>query len=330
MPTNLPPEYYRIEEQFRTAETIPERIMFLEEMLSVVPKHKGTDKLRADLRRKLAKLKESAETRRGGSRHGSPFQVEREGAGQVAVIGAANTGKSSLVRALTNAEPEIGDYPFTTTVPLPGMMQFENVAIQLIDTPPLSPEFEDAQLMHLIRLADLAILLLDLQGPTLEQYEESLALLERHRIIPRSRQERYAGDPRRLTFKPLLVLVNKADDESYDSDFGALCELLEDRPCPFYPISAQTGRGLERVPGLVFSGLDLVRVYARPPGQEPSFSTPFVMKRGGTVEDFAAKVHKDFVERLRSARVWGHGVYDGQQVGRDHVLHDGDIVELRT
>ena len=329
MPTNLPPEYYRVEERYRAATSIPEKIVCLEDMLSVIPKHKGTDHLRADLRRKLAKLKDAAASRKGGSRQISLFHVEREGAGQVAVIGPPNVGKSSLVAALTNADTAIGDYPYTTSVPIPGMMLVDNVQIQLVDTPPLSADFEDAQLMALIRQVDLILLLIDLQASPIQQLEDAMQLLEKYRIVPRQVKNRYP-DPERLFAKPILVLVNKTDDDTLDADFDALCELMHEHPCPLIPIAAANGRHLDRLKQTVFEQLELVRIYSKPPGKEPNFDAPFVMKRGGTIEDFAAKVHLDFIERLKSARVWGHGVFDGQQVGRDHVLHDGDVVELRT
>ncbi|MBN1679593.1 MAG: TGS domain-containing protein [Anaerolineae bacterium] len=329
MPTNLPPEYYNIEERYRDASTIPERIAYLEEMLGVIPKHKGTDKLRADLRRKLSKLKDAAASRKGGSRQISPFHIEREGAAQVAVIGPANTGKSSLVAALTNAEPAIGDYAYSTAVPVPGMMSFENTQIQLIDTPPLSAEYEEPQLLALIRRVDLVLLVIDIQSATIQQLEDTVALLEQHRILPEQKRALYGND-RSLTFKPFLVLVNKTDDAHLDDDFEVLCELLEEKPCPLFPASAATGRYLDALKQTIFDRLELVRVYSKPPGKELNLDAPFVMKRGGTLADFAGKVHRDFAENLKSARVWGYGVFDGQMVGRDHVLHDGDIVELRA
>jgi ribosome-interacting GTPase 1 len=330
MPTNLPAEYYQVEEQYKAAETMPEKIRLLEELISTIPKHKGTDKLRADLRRRLSKLKDAAASRKGGSRQVSPFQIEKEGAGQVALVGPANVGKSSLVKALTNAEPVIAAYPFSTPIPVPGMMMFENVQIQLIDTPPLSKEYEEPQLMHLIRLADLVLLVLDLQGSPIQQYEDSLALMQVYRIIPLHVKDEHDADNPRLTFKRMQLIVNKVDDEAFDEDFQVLCELIGDERCPFLPVSANTGRYFDHFKQMVYDKLDIVRIYSRPPGKEPNMNAPFVMRRGGTVEDFAEKVHKDFVENLKFARVWGHGVFDGQQVGRDHVLHDGDIVELKT
>lgn len=330
MPTNLPPEYYQIEEQFREATTNPERITLLEEMISVIPKHKGTDKLRAELRRKLSKLKEVIESSKGTSRQASPFVVDKEGAGQVAVIGPANVGKSSLVRALTNANPDVAAYPYSTAIPIPGMMAYENVQIQLVDTPPLSREYEDAQLLDLIRRCDLIMLVLDLQGYPIAQFEETLELLTEHRIIPRHLEAEHSNTLRRLFIKPLVVLVNKVDDETFDEDFDVLCELLGVEECPFIPVSANTERNFDRLRQATFDALEVIRIYSQRPGQEPNLNAPFILKQGATVEDFAEKVHKDFVTNLKSARIWGSGVFEGQQVGRDHVLHDGDVVELRA
>lgn len=329
MPTNLPPEYYPIEEQFRAATSNEEKIALLEEMLGVIPKHKGTDHLRADLRRKLARLKEEAQSHKGASRHGSAFHIEREGAGQVAVVGAVNTGKSALVAALTNAAPEVAEYAFTTWTPIPGMMPVENVHIQLIDTPALSREHVEPELFNLLRQADLLLLVVDLQSDPLEQLDDSVAILEEHRIVA----EQHAGglseaERRRLAVKPLLVVVNKWDDELLDDEWQAVRE-LEGAIWPLLPVSAATGRNLEQLKQAMFELLQIMRIYSKPPGKEPNRSSPFVMKQGGTVEDFAGKVHKDFLEHLKAARIWGQGVYAGQLVGRDHVLHDGDIVELR-
>lgn len=329
MPANLPPEYFAAEERFRAAGTTEEKIAGLEELISTIPKHKGTDHLRADLRRKLAKLRESADSRKAGGRRESPYSIGREGAAQIAVIGPANTGKSSLVRALTNAEVDVAEYPFTTRIPAPGMMAIDNVQVQLVDTPPLDYAFEEGPLIGLIRRADLILVVIDLQADPIDQYEETLARLEEHRIIPAQLRDRYPPESR-LWFIPMLVLVNKTDDERMDEDFEVLCELLGEPQCPLIPISIGAGRNVERMKQAVFDKLGIIRVYSKPPGKEPDFTAPFVLKEGSTVEAFAEKVHRDFVENLRSARIWGTDVYDGQMVGRDHVLHDGDVVELNA
>jgi ribosome-interacting GTPase 1 len=327
MPTNLPPEAVEAEQRYRAAKSVAEKIARLEEFISTIPKHKGTDKLRADLRKRLSKLRTTPQARKAVSKRDSPFHIDKEGAGQVVIVGPANVGKSALVAALTNANPEVADYPFTTWTPTPGMMPVENIQIQLIDTPPLNRDFVEPELLDLIKRSDLILLVVDLQTDPVQQLEDTIALLEEHRIVPCHLEDRYA-EGRRPTFVPLLVLANKNDDESSDENFDIFCELLEG-DWPLLPISATTGRNLERLKQVVFERLEVIRVYTRPPGKDPDFSAPFILDKGSTVAEFAGKVHQDFFEKLKTARVWGSVAYDGQMVRRDHVLCDGDVVELR-
>lgn len=327
MPTNLPPEYFEIDREFRAATSTTEKLRLLEELISVVPKHKGTDHLRADLRRRLSKLRERSQTRKGISRRESNFLIDKEGAGQVVLVGAPNVGKSALVAALTNASPAVSEAPFSTWKPTPGMMYVNDVQIQLIDTPPLHADYVEAQLMDLLRRCDLILVVVDLQTHPVEQLHQSLALMREQRIWPLREKKQYVGE-RLAAFKDLVVVVNKADDDDSDELFALFCDLLgEDWPC--IPVSAQTGRNLEQLKRELFERLEIMRIYAKPPGKAPDFSAPFVMKVGGTVEEFAAEVHQDFVQSLGSARVWGSADFDGQMVPRDHVLRDGDVVELR-
>jgi ribosome-interacting GTPase 1 len=327
MPTNLPPEAVEAERLYRAAKTTAERIVRLEEFISTIPKHKGTDKLRADLRRRLSKLKSATQSRKKVSRQDSAFHIDKEGAGQVVVVGPTNVGKSALIAALTNATPGVSKAPFTTWTPTPGMMPLENIQIQLVDTPSLNKNYVEPELMELIRRSDLILLVIDLLADPIHQLEDTIALLEEYRIVPRHLKDRHT-EQRRLTFIPLLVLVNKCDDENYDEDFEIFCELLEG-DWPLLPVSATTSRNLEDLKQAVFEQLEIIRVYAKPPGKEPDFSAPFVLQKGSTVEEFAGRVHQDFLDQLKSARVWGSSVYDRQMVSRDHVLQDGDVVELR-
>ncbi len=324
MPTNLPPDYFNVEKKHRAAKTVAEKITTLEELISIVPKHKGTEKLRGDLRKRLSKLKQSPQTRKGGSRQESVYQIDREGAGQVVVVGPANVGKSALVAALTNARPEVAEHPFTTWAPTPGMMEVGKAQIQLIDTPPLDKEYIEPELAELIRRADLVLVMLDLQAYPLEQYEATLEMLKALRVVP---AEPASGDAQLLP-KPMIFVVNKVDDQSLDEEFAVLCELLP-QACPFLPVSVSASRHLELLKQTVFETLGVIRVFAKPPGEEADLSAPFVLTQGSTIEDLAAMVHQDFLENLKAARIWGSGVFDGQQVGREHVLQDGDIVELR-
>jgi ribosome-interacting GTPase 1 len=327
MPTNLPPEAQEVETRYRAATTTAEKITLLEELISSIPHHKGTDKLRAAYRRRLSKLKDAAaHAGKQVSKRESAYSIDSEGAGQVVVVGPTNVGKSSLLAALTNATPEVSQAPYTTWTPTPGMMLMENVQIQLIDTPPLNPEYIDSEMVDMIRRSDMILLVVDLQAGPIRQIDEAIAFLGQHRIVPRHLKQR--ASRRRATFVPLLVLVNKHDDERTEEDFQIFLELLEE-DWPLLPVSTQSGRNLEYLKQVVFERLEIMRIYSKAPGKDPDRSSPFTMKRGGTVAEFAGKIHQDFAENLKTARVWGSGVYEGQMVSRDHVLHDGDVVELR-
>jgi uncharacterized protein len=328
MPTNLPPECTKIEEAYREARDLGEKIRLLEELIACIPKHKGTDHLRADLRRRLSKLQDQSASGKGKARVVSPYHIDREGAGQVVLIGPPNVGKSALVATLTNSSPEVSASPFSTWEPTPGMMPVYDTQVQLIDTPPLNPDYIEHDLMDLVRRADLVLLMVDVQADPLGQLEESLALLKEYRIVPDLRRDE-AEDPYRWAVVPMLVVVNKVDDEDADVLLEIMQELMEE-PWLLLPISVETGRGIDAFKAAVFEALGVVRVYSKPPGQPPDMSVPFVLRQGATVEELAGRVHKEILERLTAARVWGSAEHDGQMVGRDHVLQDGDIVELRT
>jgi small GTP-binding protein len=329
MPTNLPPEYYRIEKLFKAATDHAEKIELLEEMMSTIPKHKGTDHLRADLRRKLSKMKaSSASPKKGGSRQSSAYNFSKEGAGQVVVIGAPNVGKSLLVASQTNADPEVSAAPFSTWDPTPGMMPIDNIQVQLIDTPPLNPDHVEADMYNLLRKCDLILVMVDLQADPVTQLEESIALLAQQRIIPDHQAANYQDETHRIFNKPCLVVANKCDDETDDEVYQIFRELLGG-DCPTIPISVATGRNIDVLKQVIYEKLRIMRVYSQAPGQETKRDLPFVLAIGSTVEEFAGKVHQDFAKNMKSARVWGKSAaFEGQTVSREHVLQDGDIVEL--
>lgn len=326
MPTNLPPEYYRAEQAVREAESASAKIAALEEMMSTIPKHKGTDKLRAELRRKISKLKIDQQKKKGAGKHESEFHIEKEGAGRVIITGAANVGKSSILAALTHATPVISEAPYSTWTPLPGMMMIDDIQVQLIDTPPLTKEHAQPEMFDLIRSADLILIVVDLQATPFQQLEDSLNLLNEHKIIPKQRESE-TNDERRIQFIPVLVLVNKDDDDQCDEDFKVFNELLEIE-LPLVPISITNKRNFEKLKFRIFESLEIIRIYSKPPGKEADLTKPFVVKKNTTLEEFAGKVHHDFQQKLKTARVWGNNVYDGQLVGKEYVLQDKDIVEL--
>ena len=327
MPTNLPPEYFQVEERYKAAQSVDEKIALLQELIGTVPKHKGTDKLRADLRKRLSKLQSASDAGKSHSRHESAYRIDREGAGQVVVIGPPNVGKSALVSALTNSKPEVSPSPFSTWEPTPGMMPVRDIQVQLIDTPPLHRDYFVPELIDLIKRSDLILLVVDVLTDPVQQLEDTIAILEEQHIAARRLQDRYE-EPQRYTFLPLLVLANKNDDETSDEYVEIFRELMEGN-WPVIPVSAETRRHVDLLEEAIFKQLGIIRIYSKPPGKPPDMQAPFVVKAGTPVEEFAGKVHKDFAEQLTVARVWGSAQHDGQMVGRDHVLEDGDVIELR-
>ncbi|HOV86135.1 MAG TPA: TGS domain-containing protein [Syntrophobacteraceae bacterium] len=326
MPANLPPHYYEAEKRFREAKTSEGKIEALEEMLTIMPKHKGTDKLRADLRRRIGKLKDQAQQKKGGARRAATFSIEREGAAQVLVVGAPNVGKSSLVACLSNACPEVAEFPHTTWKPTPGMAPFENIQFQLVDTPAITLERIDPGMTDLMRRADILVILVDLHADPLQQLEDTLKILEGLRIYPLGRP--VPGDLPKMPFvKKILVAVNKVDEEGDEEDYRAFLELSEWK-LPCVGISTRTSRNLGAFLRMVFDQAQIIRVYTKPGGKDPDMTAPFILAKGATIEDLAEKIHKDFRNKLKFAKVWGKGVFDGQMVQRDYVLQDGDIAEI--
>jgi hypothetical protein len=325
MPANLTPQYLEAERNFRRAKTTLERIACLEEMLAVMPKHKGTDHLRADLRTKIAKLTQSLDKKTATQR--VSMMIEKAGAAQIAVIGLPNTGKSQIVASITKATPTVAAYPFTTQTPTPGMMAFENVQIQLIDTPPLGEQPPEWWLLNIIKRADGLLLVVDLSQDPVVQVEALVAKLNERKIGLGQPQEDAAEDEDApVSYKKALIVGNKADLDSG----GMNSKALESRYGGQFPIIAISaiGHSLDELRLKIYQLLDVIRVYTKTPGGKPDMTDPIIMEKGGTLEDAAASVHKDFASKLKYARIWGSGKFDGVAVKRDHVLQDGDIIEL--
>ena len=327
MPANLPPQYYEAEKVYRLAKTPQEKLRALEVMLAIMPKHKGTDKLRADLRRRMAKHTEETERKRLTSKRGYVYDIKKEGAGRAVVVGPPNVGKSQLVATLTDALLEVADYPFTTQTPTPGMMRFENIQIQLVDTPPLAEQHTESWLQNILRSADVLLLVVDLSQDPIKQMDSILAELEKLRIRPKGQE----GDEElELAIqKKALVIGNKSDldyaGEGFDklrAEYGETFRVLQ--------ISVKEGSGLEELKRVIYDSLNVIRLYTKAPGQKPDLTEPVILKKGSTVEDVAEAIHKDFRHKLKYALVWGSGKFEGQRVKREHVLADGDVIELHT
>jgi len=324
MPANLPPQYFEAEKRFRLAKSPEEKITTLEEMLAIMPKHKGTDHLRAELRTRIAKLTQLA-AKKSGTRRAS-MAIEKEGAAQVAVIGPPNAGKSQLVASITNASPAIAEYPFTTHSATPGMMEFENIQIQLIDTPPLAPQSIEWWLRHMLVRADALLVMVDLNNAPLAQMEDITVQLGEMRIgLGKIKTEDEANII--LYQKKGLIIGNKLDLNHASQNYVVLKNKYKDQ-LPVIAISAKEGTGLEELKYAIYQMLNIIRVYTKAPGEKPDFTDPIVLERGSTLEDAAAAVHKDFARKLKYARIWGSGKHDGVMAKRDHMLQDGDVIEL--
>ena len=323
MPANLPPQYYEAERNFRLAKSPEEKIAVLEEMLAIMPKHKGTDHLRAELRGRIAKLTQLA-TKKSGV-HRASRAIEKEGAAQIAVIGLPNVGKSQLVASITNASPAVAEYPFTTQTATPGMMEFENIQIQLIDTPPLVPPSIEWWLRHILIRADALLIVVDLNDNPLTQMEETAAQLEKIRIVIGERKVEESDTI--LYQKKALIIGNKLDLDNASENYTALKNKYEGQ-IPVMAISLKEETNLEELKHEIYQMLDIIRVYTKTPGQKPDFNDPIILKRGSTLEDAATEVHKDFAQNLKYARIWGSGKHDGVMAKRDHILQDGDVIEL--
>jgi len=354
MPTNVSPEYKKAEAEYKKARDPADRLKWLREMLSTIPKHKGTEHVQADIKSRIKVLTdELAGPKKGGARTGPVQAVRPEGAAQVSLIGPPNAGKSALHARLTGSHAVVGPYPFTTHEPLPGMLSYRDVHFQLIDLPPISAEYMEKWYLNALQPAHCALLVVDLADP--ECIDHIVAIRERldqrrvtlderwpfpfdeaeapEAVVPDSGEEETREgeemeDPFRIVL-PTLLVANKSDLDSDPEEVAVLEELLGVR-YPAVSVSAETGAGLDRIGPLLFAGLGVVRVYTKVPGKEPS-DKPWALFRGGTVQEVAEMVHRDIAEGLHFAKVWGASVlFDGQQVGADHVLADGDVVELHA
>jgi ribosome-interacting GTPase 1 len=293
-------------------------------MLAVMPKHKGTDHLKADLRRKLSKLKEAATQKKSG-KHVDIFHVPRSGAGQIVLIGTPNCGKSSIVEALTNAKVNVADFPFATGGPVPGMVEFEDVQIQLVDMPPITADYSAPGQVGTYRNCDLVAIVIDLSADLQEQLQVCLDFLESRSLLIDKETPEYDQQGNVLG-KKAFCICTKSDIAKTDAleNLKKLCKY----PFEFIVISATTGEGLEELSAKFFDLLEIIRIYSKPPGQPADMTEPFTLPAGSTVMDLATAVHRQLAEKLKSARIWGTGVYDGQNAQRHHVLNDKDIIEL--
>lgn len=246
-------------------------------------------------------------------RHTDSIAVRKEGHVQVAVVGLPNAGKSSLLRALSGVQTAVGAYPFTTLKPVPALIDIGGIQVQLVEVPGLVEGANEDRgggraLLGIIRSADFCIVLHDpIEG------KDGLAM------ILREIEEAGIDTPR-------LLILTKSDLAGRPEAVSPIVQAFPAWPC--LAVSSETGTGLRELTSTVVGISRLIRVYPKT-GAEVA-STPMVLAEGATVLQFAAAVHHDFARLFKGARVWGPSArFPGQPAGAEHVLKEGDEVELK-
>jgi ribosome-interacting GTPase 1 len=326
MPANLTPQYLEAEAKFKQAKTTQEKIKALEVMMAVIPKHKGTERLRGQLKSRMAKLKEDLQKKPTVGRAEQAYTIKREGAAQVILLGTPNSGKSTLFCKVTNAYSEAADYPFTTKKPVPGMMRFENLQIQLVDTPPIQLEHVEPGFSNLIRNGDATLVVVDLTEDPVFQMEVLSEELKRMKIMMVGKGTIPQLETGWAATRALL-LGNKVDVKNAMEAYRPF-EARFEEVFPILPISAKGEMNFDELKKVVYGLLGIIRVYTKVPGKEPDLTEPVILKKGGTVEDVALSIHKDFAAKLRYAKIWGSGKFGGQMAKRDYQVSEGDVIEL--
>lgn len=299
--------------------------------MRVIPKHKGTEKMRADIKTRMSKIRQklsSGKASKAGARRGSYLDhIEKHGAAQIIILGPPNVGKSSLLKLVTNSEPEIAEYPFTTRKPMPAMMPFEKIQFQLVDMPPITRDTYDGWMTNLIRNGDLIVLMVDLASDDLlDGLEETLEVIKMAGIVLAGEKipEEYENS---VFCKKTLLLANKIGEKNAPDNFEILKEFYGDR-FPILGISVLRNRNVHQFKRRIFELLEIIRVYTKTPGNEVDYTDPIILPVNSTVEDAAISIHKDFAQKLQYAKLWGEGKFDGQRVTKTFQLVDGDIIEF--
>jgi len=300
MPINAGYEYFNAEKAYIDAKTPEEKITALEELIRKAPKHKGSENLLSELKTRLKKLKEKSERVRkmGGGKKG----VKKEGF-QVVLVGLANSGKSSLLAVLTNAQPAVSPYPFSTLEPALGTMDYEGVRAQIVDLPSVGHGNFDA---GVVNTADCILLVLE----RIEDVEELASILSR-------------APSKRIMALTKLDLLSPDEHRKLD----ARCR---SRRFDYVLVSSVSGEGVVALKRRIFEMMKVIRVYTKEPGKPPAV-LPVVLPIGSSVKDVAESIRNGFYLTVRESRVTGPSAkFANQKAGLAHELKDMDVVEFHT
>ncbi len=328
MAVNLPPHYHTAEEEYKKAKTPEDKMIALKKMWVILPKHKASEKVQVILKTKMADLSDDIERKANTAKKVTTgFKIPRQGAGQFIFIGPPNSGKSRLLTRLTKATPEVAAYPFTTREPIPGMMDYENIRLQLIDLPPITADAYETFTTDFIRNTDGVLLIVDLaddDGPF--AVEAVLAKLESMKLYLVGEVPEGVDDPSIFHVKTVMV-ANKSDDPGALDRLDIFKEMFAAR-FPIHIMSAENSEGIDELKKKMYETLGIMRIFSKKQGKPADMLAPFTVPIGGDILDFAAQIHTDLPATVKAAKVWGSAAHDGQTVKKDHVLREGDIVEL--
>ncbi len=389
MPANLPPETKKKWVEVTLTRNPEEKLRLMVEFMSMVPKHKGTEKMCRQVKRQMAQLKDEIEEKKEAakSRGGFSYFIEKAGAAQVVVIGPTNAGRSSLLKASTNSTVEVALWPFTTRLPTPGMLPYLDIQFQLVEAPAIvdgssEGKFDGFQVLSLARNADGIIIMVDLTDDPAGNLIMTRVELENARILTaepkgsveitrrgygRDIQFIWDGDLEGCTtedvvqllaeyrirsalvriigkvtletvedtifgnavYRPTMVLANKVDIMKDRAVLESVWNAA--KPLEVYAVSVENTKDLgEKLGKCLFDMLDIIRVYTKQPGKAAA-TEPIVARKGLNVGELAKTIHSDFYENFKYAKIWGPSAkFDGERVGLDRGLDDGDIIQFHT
>lgn len=303
--TNQSPFYQKAEAKFLSAQTDEDKLKFLEEMIRECPKHKSSEKMLANLKTRRIKLKQKIEKERKVKKSSSGKGGIKKEDLQAVIIGPSGSGKSWLLSKLTNANPKIKNNifeEFTTKKPEIGIMDYNDVGIQLIENPAIESEYYDKGLTY---TADVVIAMVT----SYEQIKDILPFVKNKKTI--------------LCY---LNLIDKLPEQKRKIEARLKSERYN-----YLIIEPEKPETLEKLKEKIFQSFNKIRIYTKQPEEKQKSEKPIILNPGSDVKDVAEKILKGFSNKIKQTKIWGpSSKYPGQVVGLKHEVKDMDVVEFKT